>query len=563
MRGVVRCCVRGAAPLLVSALVGCAVVDNFSGRAVDFNMQAEQVQEQTMLLNVVRASLRRPMQFTGLQSITGSASISGNGSLTIPFGPPGHRPPKSLSADQLGLGGTISGGPSFIVPVLDTQEFYEGILNPISLQVFDYYLEQGFPPEMLFDLFVSKIVVTWARNDDPSAGSAAAKANCAHTASGTSNGGLGTNVNTAKCVDITYLNSVASDADFNQFQAIVDLLFAEGLTTEHVENTSRFGPPIATKDLAPTDGADNGRQAAALIQAYASAAQAGLKITKAGPDHYQLEKNNSSYRFCFRNLAPGHEDSSLLCGHSRAADEKAATSTPEERGRKGAGGARAVAPPRAGTGAGGEDPGVVSPNGSTNFNLTLTPAAQETLTHRLEQATRRIPKIALPPLDKMHVTSFQLQLRSTEGIIYYLGELTRRHLYPEQGKFPDENRPRIIKVPTQLPDGAMPTGACDGDTTERTFHKGDELIYPNDPNPAGTAHGAASSFYCDDIFVVDQGEDNNAFITVSYDGGSFGLAQGDRSGRTYQVLELAKQILAVNTSAKQLPATSVVVISQP
>jgi hypothetical protein len=43
----------------------------------------------------------------------------------------------------------------------------------------------------------------------------------------------------------------------------------------------------------------------------------------------------------------------------------------------------------------------------------------------------------------------------------------------------------------------------------------------------------------------------------------YGLASGsDHSGRTYQVLELAKQILAVNT-ARQLPATSIVVISQP
>jgi hypothetical protein len=43
----------------------------------------------------------------------------------------------------------------------------------------------------------------------------------------------------------------------------------------------------------------------------------------------------------------------------------------------------------------------------------------------------------------------------------------------------------------------------------------------------------------------------------------YGLASGsDHSGRTYQVLELAKQILAVNTSAKPLPATSGVVISQ-
>jgi len=555
MRGVMKTCVRAAAPLLVGTLVGCAVVDNFSGRAVDFNLQAEQVQEQDMLLNVVRASLRRPMQFTGLQSITGNASVSGNGSLTFPFGPPGHRPPKSLSADSLALGGTISGGPTFIVPVLDTQEFYEGILNPISLQVFDYYLEQGFPPEMLFDLFVSKVVVTWTKNNP-----GARVANCAHAAGSTSSGGITAISGNESCIDITYTNSVASDADFNQFQAIVDLLFAEGLTTEHVENTSRLGPPIATKDLAPPGGPDNGRQVAALLQAYAAAAQAGLKLTKANNDEYQLEKNTTSYRFCFRSSDPALIDSSLLCGHARAGAEKGAA-PPAAPGRKPAGGAGVEPPPRAPEAG---SAGVVNASGTTDFNLSLSKPAQETLTKRLQAATSRIPKAALPPLENMHVTSFQIQLRSTEGIIYYLGELTRRHLYPEQGKFPAENQPRIIKVPTQVPDGAMPTVACDGDNSGRTFHRGNELVYPSDPDPSGTAHGAAASFYCDDIFVVDQGSDNNAFISVDYDGSSYALAQGpDRSGRTYQVLELAKQILAINTSAKQLPATSVVVISQP
>ncbi|HEY1504356.1 MAG TPA: hypothetical protein VGF92_08650 [Stellaceae bacterium] len=533
-------------PLFVSALVGCSVVDDFSGRAVDFNMQAELVQEQTMLLNVVRASLRRPMQFTGLQSITGSASISGNGSLSFPFGPAGHRPPKTLSPDVLGLGGTISGGPSFIVPVLDTQEFYEGILNPISLQIFDYYLEQGFPPEVLFDLFVSKVVVTWARNNAPAGTGTGPDANCAKSTSNANNGGLDLTA-APVCIDVTYLNSVANDSDFDQFQAIVDLLFAEGLSTEHVESVARYGAPLAAKNLQPTDGADNGRQAAELIQAYAAASQAGLKVTKAGQD-YQLEKNTTSYRFCFRDFGAVPRDSLLVCGRSKRGDDENAASQ-----KRGAAGGSAPQ----------TEPGEVNAGGATGFNLTLTDQAQQTLIGRLQQATARISPKAIPLLANMRVTSFQLQLRSTEGIIYYLGELTRRHLYPEPGKFPDESRPRLIKVPTQVPDGAMPRVPCDGDNNGRTRHT--ELIYPNDKaDPGGASRGAASSYFCDDIFVVDQGGDNNAFITVGYDGSTYGLAQGaDRSGRTYQVLELAKQILAVNTSAKQLPATSVVVISQP
>jgi hypothetical protein len=533
---------------MVSALVGCAVVDDFSTRAVDYNLEAEQVQEQTMLLNVVRASLRRPMQFTSLQSITGTASVSGNGTLSFPFGPAGHRPPKSLSPDVLGLSGTVSGGPSFIVPVLDTQEFYEGILNPISLQIFDYYLEQGFPPDVLFDLFVSKVVVTWVRDSAPRGTGTGPDANCAKSTSNANNGGVSLTGDSEAptCIDVTYLNTVANDADFDQFQAIVDLLFAEGLSTEHTENVSRYGPPIVAKNLQPTDGGDNGRQAAELIQAYAAASQAGLKVSKAGAD-YQLEKSATNYRFCFRDFGAIPKDSPLLCGRGKAADE--ATSAPQ--GRTAAGGGNAAQ----------SAAGEVNASGSTGFDLSLTQRAQDTLRNRLQQATSRIAPKTVMPFADMHVTSFQLQLRSTEGILYYLGELTRRHLYPEPGKFPDESRPRIIKVPTQMPDGAMPKAPCDGESSGRTRH--DDLIYPNDAkDPTGASRGNAASYFCDDVFVVDQGAGD--FISVDYDGDSYGLAQGsDRSGRTYQVLELAKQILNVNTSAKQLPATSVVVISQP
>jgi hypothetical protein len=549
MRGWKRTCVWAVMPLLGAALAGCAIVDNFSGRAVDYNLEAEQVQEQTMLLNIVRASMRRPMQFTGLQSITGTESVNVGSTLSAPFGAPAHRPRGAVSPDVFGLSGNVSGGPSFIVPVLDTQEFYEGILNPISLQIFDYYLEQGFPPEVLFDLFVSKVVVTWAQDSSTPQAGPFRDSDCARSTSNASNNGndLGPESAAAKCVDITYINSVGNDADFDQFQAIVDLLFAEGLSTEHVETTSHFGPPISAKTLQPTDGADNGRQAAELIQAYASAAQAGLKITPtAGRDGFQLEKNTTSYRFCFRDFGAIPKTSPLLCGSARGGDENAAQGRAAGAGNAGAQTA----------------PGEVSDSGSTGFNLSLSPKAQETLTKRLQQATARVGSGALPNLAHMHVVSFQLQLRSTEGIIYYLGEVTRRHLYPEPGKFPEESQPRIIKVPTQVPDGAMPQRPCQGDASGRAQQS--DLVYPNDANdPTGTTRGNASSYYCDDIFVVEQSP-GSAFISVSYDGDNYGLPQGsDRSGRTYQVLELAKQILAVNTSAKQLPATSVVVISQP
>lgn len=143
--------------LWVPGLFGCAIIDNYSGRAVDYNREAEQAQEQILLLNIVRASLRRPMQFTSLSSVTGSGSISGSvagGGTNVKQMPfisqfPSIDPKTATNAISHIVTGTVSGNASlggtaaFTVPVLDTQEFYQGILTPIPLQAFDYYLQLG------------------------------------------------------------------------------------------------------------------------------------------------------------------------------------------------------------------------------------------------------------------------------------------------------------------------------------------------------------------------------------------------------------------------------------
>src|ERR1700686_5160953 len=144
-----------AALLLTHGLSGCSVVDKFAGRAVEFNLEAEQAQEQALLLNIIRASMRRPMQFTSLQSITGTASASANVNGTYAAAQqlplismfniiPGNvnTAISRIATEGGGPSASMSGGPTFVVPVLDTQEFYQGILAPIPLQVFDYYLQQ-------------------------------------------------------------------------------------------------------------------------------------------------------------------------------------------------------------------------------------------------------------------------------------------------------------------------------------------------------------------------------------------------------------------------------------
>src|SRR5579863_3961427 len=106
--------------ILVMALAGCAVVDQYSGRAISYNLEAEQALDQGLLLNIVRASLRRPMQFTSVQTVTGTASASAAATFTVPFIP---------GTGASGFNPSISGGPQFTVPVLDTQEFYNGVMK--------------------------------------------------------------------------------------------------------------------------------------------------------------------------------------------------------------------------------------------------------------------------------------------------------------------------------------------------------------------------------------------------------------------------------------------------
>ena len=91
--------------LFTSTLTGCATVDSFSSRATQFNLEAEQTQNEVLLLNIVRSSMRRPREFTALQTVSGTASASGGLSLGIPFG-------RNNGANALGLTSSASGGRS-------------------------------------------------------------------------------------------------------------------------------------------------------------------------------------------------------------------------------------------------------------------------------------------------------------------------------------------------------------------------------------------------------------------------------------------------------------------
>ena len=127
-----------------------------------YNVEAEQAQEKALLLNIIRSSQRRPLQFTTVTSIVGSASLTGTGGYSGPVnarsrasGGSGSYPPLTTWT----AGGSLNGAETFTVPVLDTQEFYRGILKPIPSQYYDLLVQQRYPADLLFNLFIQKVVV--------------------------------------------------------------------------------------------------------------------------------------------------------------------------------------------------------------------------------------------------------------------------------------------------------------------------------------------------------------------------------------------------------------------
>jgi hypothetical protein len=140
-----------ALPLLIA---GC-VADIFGQRAVDYNTEADLNKDKAILTNIVRASLGRPLQFTELTTVSGTASASLSLAGTFPFAV--HRPPSVGQFDTFSPTISLSGGPTFSVANLSTKEFYSGMLAPLEMQIIAYYLEQGYPPQRLLPLVISNI----------------------------------------------------------------------------------------------------------------------------------------------------------------------------------------------------------------------------------------------------------------------------------------------------------------------------------------------------------------------------------------------------------------------
>ena len=149
-----RICLIGLVVAAPSILGGCATKDAFVAQSTKANLSLEEAHNQILLLNVMRATFRRPMYFSTITEFNGPIGQGFvSGSLGLAFQPydaaPNIVPTIQYTPDRT----------SFKVAPLDNQEFIAGFTAPIRLATFDYFWQQRWPPELLLALIVDHVSV--------------------------------------------------------------------------------------------------------------------------------------------------------------------------------------------------------------------------------------------------------------------------------------------------------------------------------------------------------------------------------------------------------------------
>jgi hypothetical protein len=151
--------------LLAGALGACAVVDPVDNRYDTVSRSLAKARNESIFLNLVRASHDYPLSFTVVANVT--PSLTNTTSLALPsflLGPRFPALPTTVDRDVV-LGNTTAGNTTavstnFSVSTQETSAFYQGFLKPIDLQTLAYFIRQGYSRELLFWLFTDAFTLT-------------------------------------------------------------------------------------------------------------------------------------------------------------------------------------------------------------------------------------------------------------------------------------------------------------------------------------------------------------------------------------------------------------------
>jgi hypothetical protein len=133
------------AALSVLLLAGCQS-DGMRDQTIAYNTAVADSTNQFFLLNVLRARDRFPLYYTRSTGNSASMSATAGGAVEIENW---HSLPSFVA------GGSTSNTVS--MANLDDQKFMRGVLTPVPLSTLGFYLDQGWPKEVVLSMFISRI----------------------------------------------------------------------------------------------------------------------------------------------------------------------------------------------------------------------------------------------------------------------------------------------------------------------------------------------------------------------------------------------------------------------
>jgi len=159
---------------LAGALGACAVIDPVDNRYDTVGRSLAKARNESIFLNLVRASHDYPLSFTVVANVT--PSLTNTTSFSLPsfllgphipsFGNPGSNvvaplftPGRDVIFGNTTAGNTTAVSTNFSVSTQETSAFYQGFLKPIDLQTLAYFIRQGYSRELLFWLFTDSFTL--------------------------------------------------------------------------------------------------------------------------------------------------------------------------------------------------------------------------------------------------------------------------------------------------------------------------------------------------------------------------------------------------------------------
>lgn len=149
------------------SLSACAVLDRVDPRYDNVNRATAYARNQSILLNIIRASQYAPLNFLAFSKITGQMQATvGAGMPNFLLGPApvtGSLPPqKDVVFNNTTLNSTASATNSFDISILESKDFYSALLRPVDLVTLHFFIRQGYSRQLLFWLFADSVEETIA-----------------------------------------------------------------------------------------------------------------------------------------------------------------------------------------------------------------------------------------------------------------------------------------------------------------------------------------------------------------------------------------------------------------